>query len=308
MEGPEWGGSGKRQLLKAELVVAADGVHSRLRKQAFGDTDLHSDGIVACYAVLPPLTPMEAKNFPKPESVGDHVAICGMEADCFQYALVSNTATFWCVNFLLNGKPYVSLPTAPVGPDGWPGEARKRCKGRYIPAMETMMARTKEESLPVVVCYDRDPLDTFSRGKLVFIGAAAHSFTSYAGLGASQAIVDVFCLAEALLDSRDNVQAAVEKHVELRWKPANAKVEESRNICSTSWVWWVLMQILWLFFWIANLIGKAEAACATFMTIAGNSMVNELMPLKNEKEKQLYQKRYDTATTSLKSQLKTKSS
>lgn len=45
------------------------------------------------------------------------------------------------------------------------------------------------------------------------------------------------------------------------------------------------MQILWLFFWIANLIGKAEVVCATFITIAGNSVVNELMPLKNEKEK-----------------------
>ncbi|KAL3924131.1 MAG: hypothetical protein SGILL_001240, partial [Bacillariaceae sp.] len=295
--------SSEKQILHADLVVASDGIHSRLRKQAFGDTGFRSDGVVAFYAVLPPLTPEEDKNLPRPDGMGDNFGVFGMEADFSQYAVVNKTGTIWYANFILEeGKPYVSLPS---NPKGWLEVARERCQSRSIPTVDALIARTREENLQVVACCDREPLDSYSRGKLVLVGDAAHPFTPYAGLGASQAMVDTFCLAEALVDHQDekDPSMAVKQYEEQRVKAANWLMNQSREICQSTFSYRVTCSILFGLFWIFNLFGKAEVICDTFMTLDYNSMVNDLVPFKNEKEKQSYQQQYDAALASLRSQL-----
>lgn len=307
VEGPAWGkGSGKKEeILHADLVVAADGVHSRVRKHVLGDTGLRSDGIVACYAVLPPLTPEELKTFPKPHGVtDDNFGLYGMAADFSEYVVINKGAAIWYTNFIVDGKPYVSLPAKPE--DGWLGECRERCG---IPAVTALIARTKEEDMQVVACYDREPLDTYHRGKVVLIGDAAHPFTPYAGLGSSQALVDAFCLAEALLLLSSNKKGdttildAVKTYEKQRLQPANDLMNVSRKMCSTTWSWWVELQIFYGLLWLARLFGAVEQVADAIMTTDGDCMVNKLISLKDDKEKQLYQERYDAAMKSLKARL-----
>ena len=292
--------SREKLTFEADLVVGADGVHSRLRKQAFGDVGLRSDGIVAYYAVLPPLTPEEDKHFPRPNGMENNLGIYSVDVDFVQYAVVNQTAAIWYANFILDGKPYVSLPHKP---EGWLEEVRERCKTRSIPAIDALIARTKEEDLQVVACYDRTPLDSFSKGKLVLVGDAAHPFTPYAGLGASQAMVDAFCLAEALVESPDDPSAAVQRYEKQRVKASNNLMNESRYLCQPTWSYYLFMYVYFAMIRVANWFGKAEVIADNLMTLDQHTMVNDLVPMKNEKEELIYQKRYDEAMKSLKSQL-----
>ena len=237
VEGPAFGKT--KTTLHADLIVAADGVHSRLRKQVFGDTGLRSDGIVACYAVLPPLKENE-DSVPPPPNVGKAYGLVGMQADFIQYAVVNQAATIWYANFCLDpGTKYVSVPPTPE--NGWLAECQRRCKG--IPTMEALLDRTKEEDMQVVICCDREPLSTYHRGRVVLVGDAAHPFTPYAGLGSSQALVDGFCLAEAIIDNfsngagksgNSNLQVAVERYEKQRLKAANALLDASRSLCDST--------------------------------------------------------------------------
>jgi len=54
---------------------------------------------------------------------------------------------------------------------------------------------------------DRDPLDTWTAGRVTLLGDAAHPMYPVGSNGASQAILDTRCLADALADSDDPVRA-----------------------------------------------------------------------------------------------------
>ena len=65
----------------------------------------------------------------------------------------------------------------------------------------------------------------------------------------------------------------------------------------------MMMQVLFLLFSVANWFGKAELIADSVMTLDKACMVNDLIPFKNEKEKMIYDQRYDDALSSLKSQI-----
>ena len=259
---------------------------------------------MACYAVLPPLPEEERKRFPSPPGVNPNAfGLVGITADFCQYAVINSKATIWYTNFVLDdGKPYVGLPPPPTA-GGWLEESKRRCQGG-APAMETLIDKTKEEDLQVVMCCDRLPLESYSRGRVVLVGDAAHPFTPYAGLGSSQAMVDAFCLAEALINSSGTtIDDAIKRYEHQRIQVANQLMEESRDLCNPTWSNRILFALFPWFFRIAKPFGLEESVADAFMATDGESLVNKLIPFTSKEQEEAYEALYEKSKAALRAQL-----
>ena len=60
--------------------------------------------------------------------------------------------------------------------------------------------------------FDRDPLMTWSAGRITLLGDAAHPMLPFLGQGAAMAMEDAYMLAVELARSPDNVAAALEAY------------------------------------------------------------------------------------------------
>src|SRR5262249_42701526 len=66
-----------------------------------------------------------------------------------------------------------------------------------------------------VLC-DREPIRTWSRGRVTLLGDAAHPMLQYLAQGAGMAMEDALCLAECL-DENETVEAAFAAYPKLRY-------------------------------------------------------------------------------------------
>jgi 2-polyprenyl-6-methoxyphenol hydroxylase-like FAD-dependent oxidoreductase len=73
---------------------------------------------------------------------------------------------------------------------------------------------------------EREPLPTWSRGRIVLIGDACHPMTPYMAQGAATSIEDAAVLARCLKDvAVENIEAAF-KRFEAHRKPRTSKIQE----------------------------------------------------------------------------------
>ena len=64
--------------------------------------------------------------------------------------------------------------------------------------------------------YDRDPLESWGRGRITLLGDAAHPMLPYLGQGACMAVEDACILAEAIVRAPDDLEAALRDYERLR--------------------------------------------------------------------------------------------
>ena len=74
--------------------------------------------------------------------------------------------------------------------------------------------------------YDREPLDTWIRGRIGLIGDAAHAMLPYHAQGAAQCIEDAWILARALEQAGKDWALALQRYESLR-QPRTRQVQEA---------------------------------------------------------------------------------
>jgi salicylate hydroxylase len=67
----------------------------------------------------------------------------------------------------------------------------------------------------------RDPLDTWSKGRVTLLGDACHSMTPYLGMGVNVTIEDAYVLARCLAKWPDNVEGALKRYEAARIERTN---------------------------------------------------------------------------------------
>jgi salicylate hydroxylase len=186
--------------IEADLVVGADGIHSKVRESLFGADAPRFTGCI-CFRGMAPA-----------EAVPPDV----------------NTAnvTLWMgprghvVHYLVRRGELLNI-VAHIDSDAWTEESWTReCD---VAEVMTTYARWYKWAL-----YDRDPPERWSKGRATLLGDSAHAMLPYLGQGAAMAIEDGCVLAGAIARSADDLDAALTAYEKLRKPRASQAVLGSR--------------------------------------------------------------------------------
>ena len=200
--------------IEADLIVGADGIRSVVRQSLFGRDVPRFTGSV-CWRGLVPL-------------------------DAFPHGLISTDLTLYMgprshvIHFMVRGGTLVNF-VAHVETDAWTQESwTQECERSEV--METfagwhdplLRLLGSSERYYKWALYDRDPLKSWSKGRVTLLGDAAHAMLPHIGQGACMAIEDGYALADLLAQCPDNLTEALRQYERLRLPRTRRAVLEAR--------------------------------------------------------------------------------
>jgi salicylate hydroxylase len=198
---------------RADLVVGADGLHSLVREIVVGHTEVVESRYVCYRGALP------FEYLADIAGGEDMIIWCGSRMHLVQYPIRRKE--------LYNQVVCFRSDRYRPGSDDWgtPDEI----DGHYENACPAVRAGVelidRQRSWKMV---DRDPVDTWTAGRLVLLGDAAHPMLQYLAQGACQALEDAACLGKVLAES-DTIDEALAAYVRVR-APRTARVQRSSRM------------------------------------------------------------------------------
>ena len=161
------------------LVVGADGVHSMVRREAWGPgTDARLTPYLALRGTLP--TPVS------PDEVGEYWG----RGDLFGMA-AARGGSFWYASYRSGLGPYGIDAGATLA------QARERYAG-HAPAIRRVLSEATAGECLVQRLWTVPRLGSYVQGRTVLIGDAAHAMMPTLGRGACESLVDAVTLADLL--------------------------------------------------------------------------------------------------------------
>ncbi|WP_077799676.1 FAD-dependent monooxygenase [Streptomyces sp. JHA26] len=161
--------------LEADLVVAADGIRSAVRRTLFPD---HPGPVYSGFTTWRTVVPLPGVTFASQETWG--------------------RGRIWGTHPLKDGRVY-AYAAAVTAPGGHAADERAELLHRYgdwhdpIPAV--LAAVRPEDVLRHDVHHIAEPLPAYHRGRVALLGDAAHAMPPTLGQGGNQAIEDAIVLA-----------------------------------------------------------------------------------------------------------------
>lgn len=175
-----------RSSAEADLVIGADGVHSRVREILFGAKSPSYYGLVAYRAIFP-------TELVRDLNVADNTKWWGPDR-------------YFLVYYLSEARDEVYIITGT--PEPWEGEDYsprpadlKQMYAAYAgfhPEVQRLMQAASSASKWAML--EREPFAPWSRGPVVLIGDACHPTTPHLGQGAGMALEDAVMLVRCLED------------------------------------------------------------------------------------------------------------
>jgi 2-polyprenyl-6-methoxyphenol hydroxylase-like FAD-dependent oxidoreductase len=200
---------------EADMVIAADGIHSALRRFVTEPTAPVFSGQISYRGVLDtsrvPWWP--ARIFQVWMGEGKHVIVFPVRA--------GRMLNFVC--FVPADEEMRESWSAPGDPDA----LRAAFEGFAAPV--TGLLRQVDSTFWWGL-YDREPLAEWTRGRLALLGDAAHPMLPHLGQGANQSVEDAFALAAVLKDeSSADVPAALRRYARVRRRRTDVVQANSRR-------------------------------------------------------------------------------
>lgn len=204
------------EILDAPVVIGCDGIRSTIRDQLFATSGPHFTRHVAWRSLIPmDALPDHLRARRSVVRVADHRQ--------FVHYPVRDLSVLNCV--------------AIVGDMDWSIESWTE-RGDVKELMTYFDhfgedCKTVLRAIPHDAChrwaiYDRDPITTWTSGRIALLGDAAHPMPPYLGQGAAMAIEDALVLATALYQQPD-IESAFAAYAAGRIERANNSLEESRR-------------------------------------------------------------------------------
>ena len=202
---------------RGAVLIGADGGRSVVRREVVGDGGPRYSGFTAWRAIVVP---------------SDDV----VQLDT-AYAFVGRGRvglTLPCAP----GTMYWGLAhAAPEGGEDEPGTVKEKVSeliAGYAESLRALVDATPEEAISRTDIYDRDPISSWVKGRMVLLGDAAHQTAPFAGQGAGIAMEDAIVLARELsltggLEDQRMITAALEAFQAKRLERTNAIVLDARR-------------------------------------------------------------------------------
>lgn len=198
----------------ADVVIGADGIHSRVRHILFGDQPLHFTGRVAYRGIIPAedLVGVEMAPFAKWWGPDRHIVI--------YYATSAGDV------YYVTSVPEQDWHTESWSAEGDPDELRGWFAD-FHPEVRGILDRCRTTYKWAL--YDREPMDLWHRGRIGLLGDAVHPMTPYLAQGAAMAIEDAVVLARLIdRDGLDDPDATFGRFYALRHPRTTHVQEQSR--------------------------------------------------------------------------------
>jgi 2-polyprenyl-6-methoxyphenol hydroxylase-like FAD-dependent oxidoreductase len=193
---------------RGDLLIGADGLSSVIRS-AIADARPRYAGYTAWRGVSP--VPVEPGRLTESWGVGERFGLVDIERG----------RTYW---FATKNAP----EREPDEPQGRKAEILRRFSGWHEPIAAVVEAADESAILRNDVYY-LEPLPSWSDGRVVLVGDAAHATTPGVGQGAAQAIEDAVVLADRVARSGD-LATALADYEAIRRPRAEAVLKMSRRV------------------------------------------------------------------------------
>ncbi|MFD1705614.1 FAD-dependent monooxygenase [Siminovitchia sediminis] len=193
-----------------DALIAADGIHSTIRKICFPHIKPRYSGYTCWRAVV---------EVPKEKFLsGEFTETWGAKGR-FGIVPLTNHQIYWfaCVN-----APYQSKAMSAFTTD----DLYHLFRDYHSPVSE-IIKWSRDEDLIWNDIIDLKPIERFSFNKILLIGDAAHATTPNMGQGAGQAIEDAIILSQVLKNKRNLEDAFVEFK--------NVRISKTKKIVNVSW-------------------------------------------------------------------------
>ena len=204
------------ETVEADLLIGADGARSALRTQVFGASQPRFTGYIAYRGLVPtnalPLGLIEP-------------------ASCISIGPGRNFTRYLIrQGELVN---YVGLSErSDWQQEGWSirssiDELQAEYAGWYE-GIQQIISATPADTIYKWALYDRDPLPTWTRGRITLVGDAAHPMLPFLGQGAAMGIEDGLILARAL-GAADSIDQALQRYEGARHERTTYVMLKSRE-------------------------------------------------------------------------------
>ena len=198
-----------------DVLVGADGVHSRIRQALFGPDKPQFTGIIAWRGVIPMeklprhMVRMVGTNWVGPGGHVVHYPLRGGAVMNFVYALERSD---WQVESWSARGTNEELRN---DVRGWHEDVQTLVRNIPAPFKWALMVRP--------------PMPRWSSGRVTLLGDASHSMLPFLGQGANSAIEDGFILARALSELQDDIPSRLLRYENARRDRTRRAVEGSAD-------------------------------------------------------------------------------
>jgi salicylate hydroxylase len=203
--------AGEQTRVKADVVIAADGIHSVIRETIAPKVTARFSGLCAFRCLVP------ARKAPQMTLRPVHTVWIGPGRHFVHYPVSGGRL----VNIV------AIVPAGDWRTESWTAEGQ-------IPDLIGEF-ETWDKRLPQLICaatdtrrwalYDRAPLEKWTDGRIGLLGDAAHAMLPFFAQGAAQAIEDAAVLADSLRGAdRSSVQRALQHYEDVR-RPRASRVQ-----------------------------------------------------------------------------------
>jgi 5-methylphenazine-1-carboxylate 1-monooxygenase len=209
--------------LRADVVVACDGVNSAIRRQLYPDEKLAFAGINTWRGVTFHAPILTGKSYLRIGSIDTGKMVI--------YPIAHNVdgrgrqLVNWVAEIRREGAPMNDWNRPGKPEDVLPFFQDWRFDWLDVPAL--IMGAKQVFEYPMV---DRNPVPRWTFGRVTLLGDAAHPMYPRGSNGAAQAIIDARVLAEQLATAIDDGPEALKAYEALRLQPTARIVEANRTV------------------------------------------------------------------------------
>ncbi|AST94230.1 2-polyprenyl-6-methoxyphenol hydroxylase [Sutcliffiella cohnii] len=201
------------EVVKDNLVIGADGIHSEVRKRVIGPSPLRYSGFTAIRGI----SVYEDARFPMELGGGFEAWGHGKR---FGFSHLGKGRIFWFAAINSESGTIINSPhPKKIALDHFSG---------WWEPVTNMIEATEESNIIVHEIFDRKPMNTWSNGKITLLGDAAHPMLPNLGQGGAQAMEDALVLSRCLDDYPNEVEKALKQYEEIRYGRTAKVVKGSR--------------------------------------------------------------------------------